>query len=98
MGGYATESSHRKRIAIIVAIVRIPFPVSRQPDRVRLLLEPAVAEQLGMQAELDVLEHELGELTVEARIDAVLDRRRVDRDGRLVVRLAAQRRDQGDGG
>jgi hypothetical protein len=39
-----------------------------------------------VQAELDVLEHELGELPVEARADAVFDLRRVDGNaGRIVL-------------
>jgi hypothetical protein len=44
-----------------------------------------------VQAELDVLEHELGELPVEMRADAVLDLRRVDCDGGRATSLAARR-------
>jgi hypothetical protein len=70
------------------------LPVSRQPDGARRLLEAAVAQQLGVQAELHVLEHELGELAVQLRTDAVLDDRRVDRDGRIVGALTLRRTDQ----
>ena len=76
---------------VVVSIVGVPLPISRQADRVRRLFEPAVAQQLGMQAELDVLVHELGELPIEPGTDVILDRGRVDRDRRLVVGLAAGR-------
>ena len=72
--------------AIVVAIVGVALPVPRQAARVRRFLETAVAQQLGVQAELDVLEHELGELPVEPRADRVLDGRRVDRDAGAVSR------------
>ena len=67
----------------------------RQADGVRGLFEPAVAQQLRMQTELDVLVHELGELTIQPGTDVVLDRRGVDRDCRLVVGLAAGRSGEG---
>ncbi len=79
---------------IVAAIVRIPFPVPGQPDDARRFLEPAVVQQLGVQAELDVLEHELGKLPVQAGTDAVRDRRGVDRDGGFVAGLAARGGDQ----
>ena len=60
---------------VVVAVVRLALPVARQTAGVRRLLEAAVAQQLGVQAELDALEHELEELAVELRADAVLDLR-----------------------
>ena len=79
---------------VVVAVVRIPFPVPGQPDDVGRLFEPPPAQQLGVQPELDVLEHELGELAVQVGTDAVLDHRRVDGDGGLVAALTAWRGDQ----
>ena len=80
---------------VVVSIVGIPLPVARQADRVRGLFEAAVAQQLRMQAELDVLVHELGELTIQAGTDVVFDRRRVDRDRRFVTGLPARRSGEG---
>jgi hypothetical protein len=74
------------------------FPVARESDGVRGLFEPAVAQQFRVQAELDVLEHEFGELPVEARADAVLDLRRVDGDAGRVAGLTARRCDEQENG
>jgi hypothetical protein len=69
--------------------------VAGEPDGARALFESAVAQQLRVQAKFDVLEHELGELSVKARAEAVRDLRGVDRDAGRVTGLTA-RRCQGD--
>ena len=65
----------------VVAIVGLTVPVPRQPGGVHRLLEAAVAQELGMEPELDPLEHELDEVAVKRGADAVLHAARVHAHG-----------------
>ena len=81
----------RERDAVVVdAVVRITLPVPRQPKRVRRFLEAAVPQELGMQAALDVLVHELHELAVQRGADVAFDLAGIDRDLNGRARPAAE--------
>src|SRR5512146_1801007 len=58
---------------IIVAVVRIAFPVARQTDCIRTLIEAAIAEKFGIESTLYAAVHELVELPVQSRTDGPLD-------------------------
>jgi hypothetical protein len=77
---------------VVVAVVRMTFPVAGKADAVRRLLEAAVAQKLGGQPAFDAFVHELEELPVEPGVDPALDLRGVDDDAGL-VRLSVGARD-----
>ena len=49
---------------IIVSVIRITLPVSRQSEGIRLLVEAAIAHQFRIEPAFNILEHELGELPI----------------------------------
>ena len=85
---------------VIDAVVGVARPVSRHAPGARLLLEPAIAEQLGVESALDALEHELDELPVEQRADPAFYGAGIDGDARRSRRESAFRcrADCGGGG
>jgi hypothetical protein len=79
-------------VVVVDAVVGIALPRPRQADRVRRLVEAAVAYQLGGEPALDALVHVLDELPVEPRVDPALELRGVHhhaRRRRLRVRARA---------
>src|ERR687891_107167 len=81
---------------IVVAIVGLTFPIARQAYDVRRFLEAAVAQELGVESELDVLEHELRELAVQAGADPGLDLAGIDCHARFADGLTRGRRGEGE--
>src|SRR5215471_1933976 len=67
--------------AIIVSVVGITLPVSRQSQCVWLLIETSIAGQFRGEPAFDVLEHELRKLAVESRTERVLDSVGVNLEG-----------------
>src|SRR5580765_8360879 len=72
---------------VVVPVVGIALPVSRQAESVRRLVETTIANQFRIQSALNILEHELGELPVQNRTDGVLDFARIDCEGCLGLLL-----------
>src|SRR5437773_11555769 len=58
---------------IVVAVIGVALPVTRQPDRVWHFFKTSVADELGGEPTLDALEHELVELPVELWADFPFD-------------------------
>ena len=58
---------------IVIAIVGIAFPVTREANAVWVFFKATVANQFGVQAALDAFVHEFKELAVEKRTDMVFD-------------------------
>src|SRR5208282_5759031 len=58
---------------IVIPVVRVALPVTRQPDPIGSFVEAADAHQFGTQSALHSLEHELVELTVKQRADLTFD-------------------------
>src|SRR6266566_446444 len=58
---------------IVVSIIGISFPITRQAEDIGCFVETAVAKQLSIEAAFHALEHEFIELAVEHWADASLD-------------------------
>jgi hypothetical protein len=85
----------KRHTVIIVSVVGVAFPMTRQPDRVRQIFKAAVANQLGMQPALDPFIHEFYELTIEQRTDLAFHFARVYRNSRGKRIAGAARRQSG---
>src|SRR6266853_6463331 len=63
---------------IIIAIIRFARPITRQPNRVRDLVETSIADQLCCQSALHPFEHEFIELAIKLGAYLTLDLIRTD--------------------
>src|SRR5918911_872198 len=79
----------KREAVIVVPVIRVTLPVSRQSDGIHGFLKAAVTNQLSVQTVLDSLEHELHKLSVEQRADAAFNLARVNLDSRRERSLLA---------
>src|SRR6516225_3697306 len=72
---------------IVVAVVRVAFPVAWQPDGIRGFFETPIAQEFSVKTAFNILVHELHDLAIEHRADPVLYLLCVDRDAGAGRRL-----------
>src|SRR5258708_34922310 len=63
---------------IVIAIIRFARPITRQPNRIRRLIETSIPDQLRSQSALHLFEHEFIELAIKQRAYLTLDLIRTD--------------------
>src|SRR3974377_820712 len=68
---------------IVIPIVRITLPITRQPNGIGSAIKTAILHKFGTQSALHTSIHELVELTIEDWTDFAFDRGRIDRNGGL---------------
>jgi hypothetical protein len=63
---------------VVIAVVRITLPITRQPNGVGSAVKTAVLHKFGTNSALDTSKHKLIELTVEGWTDFTFDRGCID--------------------